>query len=470
METRKGSFGIVSIDKLAKTVTKKQPMYDSSLALDLCTLTDCVMSAFVAATDSLGLPSLDDVRVIRDKHKVEMDMPYYGVSLHDWIRNTPQQQRITMLPSIIFQLVDACAYLLDNDLQHTDIKPANILIDDLTKVTLIDFNIYSVRTITGWVDSVGTWCFVAPEILHNDRPHTKSMVWSIGLIIAEICCGYPLGPIEKLTANINDRRQWQSLMRRMEKNHKSGLPMSSFHCSNMPTNYVKWYNQCTRWNPDERPSLNDLLQQVSVTELSTQNRAICFTVVPSRSLRRNEIIDTIHAFCISHKGLTSLFYRSIWLYDSYDHDDDHSIAGCIGLAYTMFGFTVDDGFMNGLNAIVTTTNSVRVVDIEDAMLNICVTLDWQLYDKAADMLALSAGIKENDIIANLPIVMKRLECPYDGLIVAEALFKECCDNHKEEGDASIGRNKHISGIRRCEPRHACMATYDEVVIKNKASA
>jgi serine/threonine protein kinase len=474
METRKGSFGTVTIDKLARTVTKKQPMYDSSRALDLCTLTDCVISAFVAATDSVGLPGLDDVRVLRDKHTVEMDMPYYGASLHDWIRNTPRLQRISMLPNIIFQLVDACAHLLDNDLQHTDIKPANILIDEFGKLTLIDFNIYSVRTISGWVDSVGTWCYVAPEILHKDRPHTNSMVWSIGLIIAEICCGYPLGAVEKLTSNINDRRQWQSLMRRMEKNHKSGLPMSTAHCACMPTHYVKLYNQCTRWNPEERPTINELLQQSAT--MQSKSKAICFTVAPSRSIRRSEVIDAINAFCTSHKNLYALIYRSIWLFDSYDHDDEHSIAGCISLAYTMIGFTVDDGFINGLNAHVTRTHHVRAVDIEDAMLNICVTLDWQLYDKAADMIVLSAGLKQREIIGGLPIVMKTLNSPYDGLVVAEALFKECCDKHKEEGGeerdgyADIGRNKHFSGIRRCEPRNTCMATYDEALVENKASA
>jgi serine/threonine protein kinase len=193
MKVSKGSYGVVKIDKQAGTARKKENLYDNDGDLDFSSVMDAVMSRFVSSIGSPYLAKLNSVDV-GDSH-IRLNMPYHGLPLADWISRTPKDRRLAKLPMLLYQLASACEALLINDIQHTDIKPMNILIGEDEQLVLIDYNIYSVKTVTAWVDGKGTWCYVAPEILIDSKPHDNSMTWSIGILISEILSGYPLGSV-----------------------------------------------------------------------------------------------------------------------------------------------------------------------------------------------------------------------------------------------------------------------------------
>lgn len=88
------------------------------------------------------------------------------------------------------QVVNAIAFLHENNFVHRDIKPENLLLDANHNLKLCDF---------GWCVSLGngeraTFCgtyeYMAPEII-QEVPYNKSIdVWSLGILLYELMHGY----------------------------------------------------------------------------------------------------------------------------------------------------------------------------------------------------------------------------------------------------------------------------------------
>jgi len=84
-------------------------------------------------------------------------------------------------------------FMHDQGIVHRDLKPENILLtddsDDAT-IKIADFG-FARPVAAGLSTACGTPGYVAPEII-NGRPYGKSVdVWSLGVIIYILLCGYP---------------------------------------------------------------------------------------------------------------------------------------------------------------------------------------------------------------------------------------------------------------------------------------
>mmetsp|Transcript_9686 Transcript_9686/g.21017 ORF Transcript_9686/g.21017 Transcript_9686/m.21017 type:complete len:362 (+) Transcript_9686:275-1360(+) len=95
---------------------------------------------------------------------------------------------------IIKSLLEAVAYLHDNEIVHRDIKPENILFEseDEKVIKLIDFGL-SRRHERGEApmsNSVGTAYYMSPELLKGRYDKSCDM-WSVGTIVYILLCGYP---------------------------------------------------------------------------------------------------------------------------------------------------------------------------------------------------------------------------------------------------------------------------------------
>ena len=97
--------------------------------------------------------------------------------------------------SIIKTMLEAVAYLHDNNIVHRDIKPENILFvndQEDAPVKLIDFGLAR-KHIPGdapMSNPVGTAYYMSPELLKGK--YDKSCdVWSVGTIAYILLCGYP---------------------------------------------------------------------------------------------------------------------------------------------------------------------------------------------------------------------------------------------------------------------------------------
>ena len=81
-------------------------------------------------------------------------------------------------------------YIHQNGIVHLDLKPNNILLDELGNPKISDFGI--ARTLgkcrKGTQSIVGSYMYMSPESLTGQTCETNSDIWSLGCIMHELCC------------------------------------------------------------------------------------------------------------------------------------------------------------------------------------------------------------------------------------------------------------------------------------------
>ena len=92
-------------------------------------------------------------------------------------------------------VLEAVAYLHDNNVAHRDLKPENLLLlseSDDSQVKIADFGfakkVVAPQSLT---TQCGTPGYVAPEILEGTPYDTRADMWSVGVILYILLGGYP---------------------------------------------------------------------------------------------------------------------------------------------------------------------------------------------------------------------------------------------------------------------------------------
>eukprot|EP00483_Globobulimina_turgida_P001906 UN01908 len=88
----------------------------------------------------------------------------------------------------------ALAYLHSQSIVHRDLKPENLLFatkDNNSAIKLIDFGLAGSCKTGELKTPCGTPNYVAPEILRRSKYGTQADMWSIGVILYIILCGFP---------------------------------------------------------------------------------------------------------------------------------------------------------------------------------------------------------------------------------------------------------------------------------------
>lgn len=87
--------------------------------------------------------------------------------------------------NIINQIIDGLKYIHENEIFHRDLKLSNIFIGNDNKIKIGDFGlatkIYDIK-----YDEVGTYGYIAPEILSGSKYSYEADYYSLGVIILEI--------------------------------------------------------------------------------------------------------------------------------------------------------------------------------------------------------------------------------------------------------------------------------------------
>ncbi|MBA2681845.1 MAG: serine/threonine protein kinase [Ktedonobacteraceae bacterium] len=128
-----------------------------------------------------------------------------GSTLADYIRRTsyahnfPSDEEIVRLFTPISLAID---YAHRQRMIHRDIKPANILLDTRNTVhnsmgepILTDFGIVKMlgtATITSTGTSMGTPLYISPEQVEGQPGNERSDIYSLGVMLYEICAGQPI--------------------------------------------------------------------------------------------------------------------------------------------------------------------------------------------------------------------------------------------------------------------------------------
>lgn len=91
----------------------------------------------------------------------------------------------------LHQLITGLKFLNENQVIHRDLKPANLLLSDNSDgatLKICDFGL-SGRSMDMMESFVGSYCYMAPEVLSQVPYSFKYDVWGCGLIFFEMLCG-----------------------------------------------------------------------------------------------------------------------------------------------------------------------------------------------------------------------------------------------------------------------------------------
>jgi len=96
--------------------------------------------------------------------------------------------------NIVRQIVSAVEYLHSNGIAHRDLKPENLLSagdDDTEVIKIADFGFSKKFDEEKLMTSCGSPGYVAPEVLTCESYDKAVDMWSVGVIIYILLCGYP---------------------------------------------------------------------------------------------------------------------------------------------------------------------------------------------------------------------------------------------------------------------------------------
>jgi calcium-dependent protein kinase len=98
---------------------------------------------------------------------------------------------------VMKQLLSAVAFCHNNNIIHRDLKPENILIEseeeykkEYFTIKIIDFGTSEIVKNAMLDKRIGTPFYIAPEVLNNHY-NEKCDLWSCGVILYILICGYP---------------------------------------------------------------------------------------------------------------------------------------------------------------------------------------------------------------------------------------------------------------------------------------
>ena len=83
----------------------------------------------------------------------------------------------------LHQLLQALVYLHHRGVLHRDLKPANVLISE-DRVRVLDFGLASLKSQAG--SPVGSWSYVAPELIHGKSASESSDLYAVGVMAYEL--------------------------------------------------------------------------------------------------------------------------------------------------------------------------------------------------------------------------------------------------------------------------------------------
>ena len=161
----------------------------------------------------------------------------------------PEQQR-----NIALDIARGLHYLHNQNVLHRDLKSANVLIDDTWRTKLTDFGLSKIQSASIMTINERSRAiqWMAPESLTRHPAYTEqSDIYSYGVILWEIMTGkrpYE-GVIEK------------EILDHIEQGRREEIPQT------IPTVYAEIIRRCWSKNPNERPSLTEIIREIERYEI-----------------------------------------------------------------------------------------------------------------------------------------------------------------------------------------------------------
>ncbi|KAG9416268.1 hypothetical protein AC1031_000669 [Aphanomyces cochlioides] len=189
-----------------------------------------------------------------------------GGDLKDCLdHNTPQDFPWNDKFMHIYSIVEGLVYLHSLNIIHRDLKSRNVLLDSKKSTKLTDFGVSKEDLQATMTVGVGTFRWMAPEVIQDKSYTTSADIYSFGVILSEFD---------------THRIPYEDL-----KNPSSGLPVGDSailvkvvqgdiqprFTREFPPWILKMAMQCLAHNPDDRPTATQLSHVIrsKLKELST---------------------------------------------------------------------------------------------------------------------------------------------------------------------------------------------------------
>ena len=134
--------------------------------------------------------------VIRENNRLYFVFEYVKGDLLGLMRDSQDLLSESSVRTIIFQILQALAYMHRNGFFHRDLKPENILCSSPDMVKIADFGLArEIRSSPPYTDYVSTRWYRAPEVLLRSTTYSSPIdLWAVGCIMAELYTRRPLFP------------------------------------------------------------------------------------------------------------------------------------------------------------------------------------------------------------------------------------------------------------------------------------
>jgi serine/threonine protein kinase len=142
-------------------------------------------------------PNIVDLKdVVATDDKLYLVFEYVDQDLKQYLDSIPREHPVDpkIVKSLLYQLVQAVAYLHSKRILHRDLKPQNILITSNGCVKLADFGLARTYQIPlrPYTHEVVTLWYRAPEILLGTLEYSSALdVWSLGTVFLELLTKAP---------------------------------------------------------------------------------------------------------------------------------------------------------------------------------------------------------------------------------------------------------------------------------------
>eukprot|EP00803_Ostreobium_quekettii_P010527 evm.model.scf_244.7 EVM.evm.TU.scf_244.7 scf_244:54650-59374(-) len=179
-------------------------------------------------------------------------MKLYKKSLHDLLRESQGHMPLADIQKYGEQVCKGLAELHEQGVIMQDLKPANVLIDDLDHAVLADFGMASFVERENGASVVtaakGTPSYMAPEAWdprHMGGMSTKTDMWSLACVIIELYTGMPPWhglEVQAIAGKVKDEHRVPRVPR--------GLPAP----------LASALQKCLSFDPEERPQAREVLE------------------------------------------------------------------------------------------------------------------------------------------------------------------------------------------------------------------
>ena len=126
----------------------------------------------------------------KDSFYILMEFCEYN-DLNSFIKKYKEKNELIPEPlirTIIREICNGIKEIHSKKVIHRDLKPENIFISDDYKIKIGDFGISKMLDGTSHASTgIGTWQYIAPEIVRGVKYTNKVDIWSLGCIIYELC-------------------------------------------------------------------------------------------------------------------------------------------------------------------------------------------------------------------------------------------------------------------------------------------